>query len=201
MQLKLFGKVVQVLVASRPDSKASIQMGVIEVIRGQGVENDRHAGQSRRVDVRESAMLEFGFSKGVEIVNHRQFSAISEEELGEITNALGLAAVPYGCLSENLVIRGIPKFSQLPIGTMLFFHRPDGQARSAVLVVWDENKPCRLPGEEIQKHFPNVDDVAQRFARAAINRRGIVGTVYCSGTIHQGDQVIAILPSRITQFP
>ncbi len=202
MSITLSGQVVQVLVASRTDAIISSPADKIEVVYGHGVSGDRHVGSARRLDVRESAMLEFGFSKGIMIANHRQFSAVSEEDLQAITSDLNLPSpIPSGCLGENIIVRGIPEFSQLPIGTMLFFQRSDGWARAAVLIIWDENKPCRTPGEEIQRHFPEVADIGMRFPKAAINRRGVVGSVYCSGSIHRGDVVDAVLPARIKEYP
>jgi hypothetical protein len=44
--------------------------------------------------------------------------------------------------------------------------------------------------------FPAEDGLIPRFVKAAIGRRGIVGSVYSSGVIHPGDTVIAKIPQQ-----
>jgi MOSC domain-containing protein YiiM len=142
-------------------------------------------------------LLSFGLPKGVEIANHREFSAVSVGELAEVARAMELGKpIPDGCLGENLVLSGIPKLTQLPTGTMLFFRKAEGQARTAVLVVWGENDPCQGPGEILQTKFPDRQGLARLFPKAAIGKRGIVGSVYVSGNIHEGDVVVAKIPEQ-----
>lgn len=132
----LQGKVEAVLVGDKPDDHVTRQVEKIQLIRGHGVRGDGHSGP-RLVDAREKEMLRFGFSKGAEIANHREFSAVSTEELTEIAKAFGLPDGPLspGLLGENLVLSGIPRLSQLPSGTLLFFRKSAEQRRTAVLAV------------------------------------------------------------------
>ncbi len=175
-------------------SLATMSVPKIQLIRGHGVRGDRHAG-ARLADVREKEFLSFGLSKGTEIANYREFSAVSSEELAEITSGMNLPRpIPYGCCGENLVISGIPRLSELPTGTMLFFRKNEKQIRTAVLVVWSENKPCRGPGEVIQTKFPEIPELTTLFCTCAIGKRGVVGTIYSSGNIHAGDTVIVKIP-------
>ncbi len=168
----------------------------IQLVRGYGIRGDRHAG-TRLADVREKEFLSFGFSKGIEIANHREFSAVSVEELAEVARTMILPQpIAYGCLGENLVLSGIPRLTELPTGTMLFFRKDEKQLRSVVLVVWAENMPCQGPGEAIQEQFRHIVELTRLFPKAAIGKRGIVGSIYSSGNIHQGDTVIAKIPQQ-----
>jgi hypothetical protein len=177
-------------------SLETTQVEKIRVIIGEGVRGDRHAGLRRFADVREKELRSFGFWKGTEIANQRQYSAVSLDDVQDIGVALGLPdPIPYGCLGENLVLSGIPNLSALPSGTMLFFRKGD-VPRTAVLTVWRENTPCPGPGEVLQTHFPEVLDLAKRFSKEAVGRRGVVGSVYVSGEIAEGDSVLVKVPHQ-----
>ncbi len=208
---ELKGRIEAVLVTASSGSIVSETHGIcslvtipapkIQVIRGYGIRGDRHAG-TRLADVREKEFLSFGFSKGIEIANHREFSAVSVEELAEIAKAMSLpGAIPHGCLGENLVVSGIPKLTELPTGTMLFFRKDEKQLRTAVLVVWSENTPCRGPGEAIQEKFPGIPGLVTLFPKAAYGKRGIVGSAYASGNIHAGDTVVVKIPRQRIYSP
>ncbi len=207
----LTGKVESVLVTSHNGSVVSDTYGIgslvttsvpkIQLIRGHGIRGDRHAG-TRLVDIREREILSFGLPKGIEVANHREFSATSVEELAEIAHAMSLPEpISHGFLGENLVLSGIPKLSELPTGTMLFFRKDDKQTRSAVLVVWAENMPCQGPGEAIQEQFPDTRGLARLFPKAAMGKRGVVGSVYVSGNVHAGDTVIVKVPRQKVYSP
>jgi hypothetical protein len=192
---ELHGRVEAVLIAPNFGKVVSTELQRIQAIRDYGIKGDSHAG-SRLADVREKELLAFGIAKGTEIANHRAFTAISVEEMAEVAIGMGLPqAVPRGCLGENLIVSGIPAFTTLPVGTLLFFSK-DQRPRTAVLVVWGENMPCKAPGMAIQERFPEIPELAARFPRAAIGRRGVVGTVYSSGTIVQGDEIVVKVPKQ-----
>lgn len=195
------GKVEAVLVASEYNSILSKPVRKMQCHVGHGIVGDKHAGV-RLADIRESAFLSFGFSKGTEIANHRQFSAVSVEELEDISTHLHLPKpIPHGCLGENLVLSGIPKLSRLPVGTMLFFRKDREEKRTAVLIVWAENMPCIGPGEEIQNYFPKIPRIAELFSKISHGKRGIVGSIYSSGNIRTGDTVLGVLPERKEYVP
>lgn len=190
------GRVEAVLVASTFGDHVSVPAKKIQVIKGHGVRGDGHAGV-RLADVREQELLGFGFPKGIEVANHREFSAVSADDLAEIAKSMGVPSVPYGCLGENLVLSGIPRLTELPSGTLLLFRKPGGAARTAALAVWRENMPCLAPGEAIWARHPHVPRTAAAlFPKAATGRRGVVGSVYCSGVIHAGDEVVARVPAQ-----
>jgi hypothetical protein len=196
----LFGRVEAILVAGTRGDHVSVRVDKAQFIRGHGVRGDGHAGV-RLADVRERELLSFGFPKGIEIANHREFSAVSAEELAEIARAMRIPEVPFGCLGENLVLSGIPRLTSLPPGTLLLFRKDPSRIRTAALAVWRENAPCRAPGEAIQARFPDEDGLASFFPKAAAGKRGVVGSVYCSGTIHEGDEVVAKVPAQRTVEP
>lgn len=198
---QLTGHVEAVLVAKDFGTMVSTVCSKIALLRGHGVRGDGHAG-GRLADVREKEILRFGLPKGLEIANQREFSAISTEELEQIGQGLQLPRrIPYGCLGENLVVSGIPRLSELPPGTMLFFRKNDQQLRTAVLLVWRENTPCQLPGEAIQQQFPEITDLVSGFSRVSLGRRGIVGSVYASGVVHAGDTVVVMVPRQRVYSP
>ena len=193
---ELRGRVKACLVAHTFGSTVSTEVEKIQVVRDHGVRGDRHAG-TRLADVRELEFRNFGHLKGVEIANLREFSAVSLEELVEVSSAMKLPSdIPPGCLGENLIVSGIPKFTQLPTGTMLFFRKGDQQKRTAVLVVWKENMPCQWPGKAIQGRFPAIPGLERAFPKCAIGKRGVVGFVFSSGNICPGDIVIAMVPRQ-----
>lgn len=194
--IEVCGTVEAVLVAHEFGSIASTEVEKIQVIRGHGVRGDRHAG-GRLMDVREKELRKFGFVKGTEIANLREFSAVSAEELKNVAAQMNIDAIAPGCLGENLVIRGIPKLTQLPCGTKLFFGKGGGEVRrSAVLCVWQENEPCQWPGKQIQARNPQVPGLEAGFVKHAKHKRGVVGFVFVSGTIAKGDTVVAAVPQQ-----
>lgn len=194
------GRVEAVLVAHRFGVATSFPTRKIQLLRGHGVRGDAHAGV-RLADVRERELLSFGLPKGIEIANMRELSAVSAEELGEIAAGMAIPSIAPGCLGENIVVSGIPRLTRLPTGTMLFFQKNDQAKRTAVLAVWGENSPCTIPGEAIQACYPGIPDLAAKFPKAAKGRRGVVGFVYCSGTVHEGDTVVVKVPGQRNYEP
>lgn len=191
----LKGVVEQVLISTEESGTVSKEKDAIHCFANYGIQGDRHAG--RRIScVREDALKAFGLPKGIEVANMRQFSAVSVEELAQIRDAMSLNSdILWGNLCENLVIQGIESLSKLPPNTKFFFESPTGEKRTAVLMVYDENKPCIVPGQNIAEQF-NDAKLANQFPKASLSRRGVVGTVYCSGKIKTGDKVFAYLPHK-----
>lgn len=193
MRERLTGKVEAVLFAG-DSSGVSKEVKKIQVFSNRGVKGDVHYGKTRLLDVRERQLKEFGLPKGIEIANFRQFSATSDEELKAIAEAMGISNIKYGLLGENLVISGIDNLTQLPTGTMFMFRKPeDSSIRTAVLFAWKENTPCVIPARNIQESHGEVK-FTKSFQTAALGKRGLVGVVYSSGFIHQGDRVEVRLP-------
>ncbi len=188
------GRVEAVLVGER--GPTSVVQSKIQLHVGHGVKGDRHAG-GRLADVREKALLAHGLFKGMPVANVRELTVLSVEEQADVATKLGLPRViPHGTLGENLVLSGVPRLSSLPAGTLLFFRKGKDTIRTAVVVVWGENVPCTVSGQSLQEVFPDVPDVQNRFVKAAMHGRGLVGFVYSAGFICEGDIVIARVPPQ-----
>src|SRR3989344_1275646 len=192
---RMLGKVEAVLIGDN-ESGISREAKKIQVFANRGIKGDVHFGNTRLTDVRERELKRRGLEKGIEIANFRQFSATSAEELKLISQMVGIPEdLPYGLLGENLVVSGIEGFTQMPSGTMFLFKKDEKTIRTAALVAWRENTPCEIPAGNIQQHYIDLK-FAMPFQTAAIGKRGIVGMVYSSGFIHQGDVVEAfVLPT------
>ncbi len=192
MSQQILGKVEAVLVGT---DGTGVSKGVnkIQVFANRGIKGEIHYGLTRLMDVREKELKSFGLPKGIEIANFRQFSATSAEELEEIAELMRIPEIHYGLLGENLVISGIENFTHLPTGTMFMFRKDNNTIRTAALVSWQENTPCEIPARNIQQSFPDLQ-FAIPFQTAAIGKRGLVGVVYSSGFIHQGDLIEARIP-------
>ncbi len=192
----LKGKVEEVLVLNGISKSKSEIVDNIHCLSGYGIKGDRHAGR-RLSDVRDNAFKHFGLPKGIEVANVRQFSAVSVEELLQIISGMGIAInnleIFYGCLAENLIISGIPNLTKLPANTKIFFTAPNGELRTAVLMVHGENMPCQIPGENIGREIGRLE-ISKNFSKSAIGKRGVVGTVHCTGKIKKGDIAFAYLP-------
>lgn len=134
-----------------------------------GIEGDRHFGLTRKAGVRESHQ-----PRGAQIMNSRQLSLVSVEELAEVAAALGASQLAWEKLGANLVLEGAPRLSQLRASARLSF--PSG----ATVVVDSENDPCVKPARELQ--LPG-------FVKAAMHRRGLVGWVERAGLVRVGDEI------------
>lgn len=144
-----------------------------------GILHDKHYGETR--------IKTTGKRKGEEILNERQWSAVSDEEMAILSERLNGAEIPAGTIGENFRFSDIGGFSQLPRGTRLIF--PTG----AVLVIAGENLPCRKAGEALAE-VNEEPSIASEFAKKAIGIRGVVGWVESPGRIMEENTVIVEIP-------
>jgi len=151
-----------------------------------GPVGDKHAGMVAKSDARQ---VQF-YKRGTPIRNNRQWSAVSVEELATIQTQMAYPEVRPEWVGANLLVSGIPHFTQLPPMSLLVI-RPDGPGK-VVLVVHDENLPCVGPNKAIQAHYDFVP--AQTFMKAGMGRRGLVGWVEKAGPVAVGDPVQVLLP-------
>ncbi|MCB1385023.1 MAG: MOSC domain-containing protein [Nitratireductor sp.] len=186
---KLTGKVTRVLQASGADFVSA----PVERLKltFEGIEGDFHAGMSRQSGSREP-----WYPRGTVMRNERQISILSEEELGEIAEGMGIDKVDPGWIGGNLVFEGIARMSYLPPRTLLFFEG------GVTLRVDGYNAPCRLAGSRIAEATgaepgPSGDytrsDRALAFKDAAHMKRGLVAWVEREGAITAGETVTARL--------
>ena len=147
-----------------------------------GVVGDRHQSFSRTCYDGDKQ------AKGTVRRNERQWSAVSVEELAEISDNLNLSTpLSAADVGANLCLQGVDELSRLPMGTLLAF--PSG----ALLMVSEYNPPCRGKGAQLASKYQTQSGVALSdtdFPKAAKLTRGLVGVVEVPGTIVPGDEVV-----------
>jgi len=148
-----------------------------------GVQGDRHYGVMLPSNSRQSRC----YPRGTSILNRRHVSLVSEEELLTVQDRLGLPDLRPHELGANVLVRGLPKLSAVPIGARLVFD--DGVG----LVCEGVNQPCHLPLAELRKRHPDCESL-NRFIREAFGRRGIVASVERPGSMTPGERGRLFLP-------
>ena len=147
-----------------------------------GIVGDRHRGLTR--EAWEQTDKQPG---GTERRNERQWSAVSQEDLDQVSQVLSLAKpLSAGDVAVNLSISGIPDFSRLPRGTIFTFEG------GVVLMVEEYNPPCRPMSEYISEGHETITGVplgAADFIEAAKFSRGLVGVVEVPGVVSVGEGV------------
>lgn len=177
--MKLLARVVSVHSGSNKDlskeERTSIQVEL------DGIVGDRHRAFER------TAWPGDKQPEGTVRRNERQWSAVSVEELAEISETMGLSeTLEPSSLGANLCLAGIEELSCLPKGTLLKF--PSG----AELLVEEYNPPCHDMGKALaNKHTTRCGEplASTAFSKAAKFKRGIVGVVEVAGLIRAGDEV------------
>jgi MOSC domain-containing protein YiiM len=174
---------VESITILEPGSKVeSTPVESIEVTPA-GFKGDRHAGLTRRADVRTKDV-----PRGTEVRNDRQVTIVAREELAQVALALGIPEIRPEWMGANLCLRGLEGLSTLPRGSRLVF--PGG----VVLWVEAQNKLCTAPGRAIQAAYPDRPDLATSFPKLALGLRGLVASVERPGHIAAGDPVdVALL--------
>ncbi len=149
-----------------------------------GVVGDKHRSYSRETWVGDKQ------PKGTKRRNERQWSAVSLEELAEVTEEMGLSSpLRASTLGANLCIEGVTELSRLPKGTILKF--PSG----AELMVEEYNPPCLHMGSRLAATHENTSGErpsTTAFSDAARLTRGLVGVVEVAGEIQPGDEVTIV---------
>ena len=185
---KLEARVRAILVNSTPDEDLSSSRVTSVEASYAGLAGESHSGLVRKSCVR----VRHQYRQGTEIRNTRQISIVSIEELAVIADTMGIAELRPEWLGANLLVSGIPNFSQIPPSTRMIF------GGGASLVVDLENSPCKYPGEIIELHHPGFGNL---FAKAAVGRRGVTAWVEREGHINSGDSIqLYIPPQRIYEI-
>ncbi len=183
--IEIEGKVEQVLIAPDPENLKSeaCQQATVSF---NGFEGDRHAGLTLQSGGRTPY-----YPRGTEIRNSRQVSIVSIEELIDISDAMNLPRILPEWLGANLCVSGIPRLTQVPPGTRLFFEN------GVTLVVEGENKPCLLAGKSIEEQYPDRGKLAQFFPKAAKGLRGLVAWVEKPGIIYTAEKFTAHIDNQV----
>ncbi|PKO07134.1 MAG: hypothetical protein CVU41_03430 [Chloroflexi bacterium HGW-Chloroflexi-3] len=136
------------------------------IFTNEGLIGDRHFGVTMLSNSRTPE-----FQRGAIIRNRRQVSLVSQDELDATAKELDIDEIKPEWLAANLLISGIPHFSQLPVGARLFF---DG---GLVLFNDGENFPCKIPAKTVQNQYKHKEGIQEKFIKAAMHRRGLVAWV------------------------
>ena len=177
---KISGTVVAVNAGTNDDLSKNAADGI--QVELEGIVGDTHRGYVRKCWQGDKQ------AKGTSRRNERQWSAMSVEEIAEISEALDLAApLDAARLGANLCIAGVPQLSRLPKGSLLRF--PSG----AELMVEEYNPPCLGMGRQIAGSYATRSGKVLSdtdFSKAAKLTRGVVGVVEAAGSINVGDEVL-----------
>lgn len=148
-----------------------------------GIAGDCHTGETRSSCVRVRAQ----YQKGTEIRNVRQISILSEEELAQIAEGLGVPQVRPEWVGANMVVRGIPDFTLVPPNARLIF-----QGGTSITIDM-ENAPCQFPAEKIEEAHPGH---GKAFPKVALNKRGVTAWVEKPGTLSVGESCQMHVPPQ-----
>ncbi|MEW9804883.1 MOSC domain-containing protein [Mesorhizobium sp. ZMM04-5] len=152
-----------------------------------GVAGDFHAGPTRRSGGREP-----WYARGTEMRNERQLSLVAADELAAVASSMGIAELRPEWIGANLVIAGLPAFSMLPAGTMLFFEG------GATVKIDGQNKPCRHAGRSVAENagMADIEAGALLFPKSAKRLRGLVGWVEKPGRVAVGEGISVRVPEQ-----
>lgn len=173
-----------------PEARENIRSAPREVIELSyaGMVGEMHSGLTRPSCVR----VKTQYPNGTEIANTRQLSIVSNEELAEIAQRMGLDAIDPAWLGASIVVEGIPDFTHVPPSARL--QGPDG----ASLVIDMHNRPCLYPAREIDKDHPGR---GPKFKSAARGRRGVTAWVEREGRMALGDALRLFVPDQRAWAP
>ena len=173
--MKEFSAVVEAVCLSMPGVRVAKQPRDEAFIGPHGFVGDRH-----EAEFRESR------NGGPPRKNHRQWSAVSSDEVRQLCADLGVDP-PFqpGALGENLLLSGV-MLQFVPEGSVLAF--PSG----ARLQVSGRNDPCANAAAELSAIYGA--SIKEAFVKTAFGRRGILGTVLETGVIRPGDKVRILVP-------
>ncbi|WP_170385042.1 MOSC domain-containing protein [Ruegeria atlantica] len=148
----------------------------------------RHEGETRASCVRVNNL----YPQGTEIRNVRQLSVLSAEEIDATAQQMGLDRLDPSFLGASIVLRGIPDFTHIPPSSRL-------QVAGGVTITVDmENRPCVIPGREIESDLPGH---GAAFKPAAQGRRGVTAWVERPGELKIGDTMTLFVPDQRNWAP
>jgi hypothetical protein len=148
-----------------------------------GPAGEAHGGLTRPSD---SRVLD-QYPRGTEIRNTRQFSILSEDELRGVSADMGLDRLDPALIGATMVVSGIPDFSHIPPSSRL-----QGEG-GTTLTVDMQNRPCNLPGRQIDESHPGFGAM---FKSAAKGRRGVTAWVEREGTFRLGERLRLHIPDQ-----
>jgi hypothetical protein len=186
---KVPGMVVSVLKSVSEDDFQTQPVETLD-LTFDGIPGDRHGGPTRLSGAREP-----WYPRGTEMVNERQISILSVEELRLIARRMEIPDLKPDWIGGNIVVSGIPSLTLIPPRTRLVFE--DG----VVIRVDGDNAPCRIAGKAIAEHVPGREGLDLAFPKQAQRLRGLVGFVEKPGVLRAGETVTAHIPEQWIYTP
>ena len=181
---KIIGKIDSLFLGVIEEELIKVSVKQLE-FRLDGVIGDRHAGFERVTWEGDDKQVANTLRR-----NERQWSAVSSEELDEISEKMNLR-VPLnaGDIGANFCVSGANNFSKLPKGTIFKFDS------GVELIVEEYNPPClgmskNLAQNILDKNGNVLDETL--FLQVAKYLRGLVGVVEVPGIIHKNDEFLII---------
>jgi hypothetical protein len=187
-KITLNGKIAGIYIGQDAESFVTTRVKQV-LVTFLGFDGDKHSGATLRSGGRTPH-----YPRGTEIVNDRQVSIVSFEELMLVAKNLNVPEIMPEWLGANLLLEGIPHLSFLPPATRLYF------SGGVTLFITGENQPCSGPGKVIQAHYatPGLDS---HFAKAAFHNRGVVAMVEKPGGLHEGEEIRVEIPQQVLYTP
>lgn len=167
-----------------PDSVQSIKKKKI-LLTWEGIVGDRHFGRTKIAGVRENYV-----PKGTEVMNQRQVSIISKDEIKQIAERMELDSMYPEDLGVNILIDNIKDFSRVPFGSIMQFEH------CANILLTGDNFPCIYPGYEIDAR--NGTSKFSKFAKSAMHIRGQTGMCLRPGVIKPKSTFKIIIPKEVS---
>ena len=181
---KIIGKIDSLFLGVTEEELIKRSVKQLE-FRLDGVIGDRHAGFERVTWEGDDKQVANTLRR-----NERQWSAVSSEELDEISEKMNLR-VPLnaGDIGANFCVSGANNFSKLPKGTIFKFDS------GVELIVEEYNPPClgmskNLAQKILDKNGNVLDETL--FLQVAKYLRGLVGVVEVPGIIHKNDEFLIV---------
>ena len=154
-----------------------------------GFVGESHFGVTRPSCVRVRSQ----HKQGTTIKNVRQLSVMSAEEIAHIAKKMGLEDIDPTLLGASLILEGIADFTHLPPSSRL-----QSDTTGATLIVDMVNRPCVLPGREIEMEH---EGFGAKFKPAAVGKRGVTASVEREGLLEIGDVMRLHIPDQRSWSP
>jgi MOSC domain-containing protein YiiM len=154
-----------------------------------GFEGEMHGGQTRASCVRVTSQ----HPKGTTITNVRQLSVMSAEEVAQIAKTMGLPDIDPTLLGASMIVEGIADFTHVPPSSRL-----QCEASGATILIDMLNRPCVLPGREIEMEHAGF---GTKFKPAAVGKRGVTASVEREGMLRVGDLMRLHIPDQRAWSP
>ena len=154
-----------------------------------GFAGEAHFGVTRPSCVRVRSQ----HKQGTTINNVRQLSVMSAEEIAHIAENMGLEGIDPTLLGASLILEGIADFTHVPPSSRL-----QSDTTGATLMVDMVNRPCVLPGREIEVEH---EGFGVKFKPAADGKRGVTASVEREGLLKIGDVMRLHIPDQRSWLP